>query len=84
MGYSSLKYLYRLKCLPIDLIKIDKSFIQELPEDGAMVRIVRTISDMLNLPIMAEGIESAAQRDCLRRHGIHSEQGFFVCAPVAA
>lgn len=41
-----------------------------------MVRIVRAISDVLNLPMMAEGIESAAQRDWLLPHGIHSEQGF--------
>lgn len=82
MGYSSLEYLYRLKCLPIDLIKIDKSFIQELPEDDAMVRIVRAISDVLNLPMMAEGIESAAQRDWLLRHGIHSGQGFLFARPL--
>ncbi len=65
MIYSSFGYLYRLKYLPIDLIKIDKSFIQELSEDDAMVRIVRAISDVLNLPMIAEGIESAAQRDWL-------------------
>jgi diguanylate cyclase (GGDEF)-like protein len=82
MGYSSLNYLNRLKCLPIDLIKIDKSFIQGLPTDDAMVRIVSSISEVLALPVMAEGVENAEQRDWLLQHGIHSGQGFLFARPL--
>jgi EAL domain-containing protein (putative c-di-GMP-specific phosphodiesterase class I) len=82
MGYSSLNYLNRLKCLPIDLIKIDKSFIQGLPNDDAMVRIVSSISEVLALPVMAEGVENTEQRDWLLRHGIHSGQGFLFARPL--
>lgn len=82
MGYSSLENLHRLKSLPIDLIKIDKSFIQGLPADDAMVRIVSSISEVLNLPMMAEGVENTEQRDWLLRHGIHCGQGFLFARPL--
>ncbi len=83
MGYASLDYLNRLKCLPIDLIKIDRSFIGGLPEDDAMVRIVSAVSEVLHLPVMAEGVETEAQRDWLLRHGIRSGQGFLFAKPLA-
>ena len=82
MGYSSLEYLNRLKSLPIDLIKIDRSFIQGLPADDAMVRIVSSISEVLALPVMAEGVENAEQRDWLLKHGIRSGQGFLFARPL--
>lgn len=68
--------------MPIDLIKIDKSFIQGLPNDDAMARIVSAISEVLNLPVMAEGVENAAQRDWLLEHGIRSGQGFLFARPL--
>jgi EAL domain-containing protein (putative c-di-GMP-specific phosphodiesterase class I) len=83
MGYSSLNYLNHLKCLPIDLIKIDKSFIDGLPQDDAIVRIISSISGVLNLPIMAEGVETDAQRDWLLQHGIRYGQGFLFAEPLA-
>ncbi|AHG20402.2 biofilm formation regulator HmsP [Chania multitudinisentens RB-25] len=82
MGYSSLNYLNHLKCLPIDLIKIDKSFIDGLPEDDALVRIVSAISEVLNLPVMAEGVETDAQRDWLLQQGIRNGQGFLFAKPL--
>ncbi|CAI1838024.1 TPA: biofilm formation regulator HmsP [Serratia fonticola] len=82
MGYASLNYLNRLKSLPIDLIKIDKSFIDGLPEDDAMVRIVSSISEVLHLPVMAEGVETTAQRDWLLQHGIRTGQGFLFAKPL--
>lgn len=82
MGYSSTEYLNRLKSLPIDLIKIDRSFIQGLPADDAMVRIVSSISEVLALPVMAEGVENAEQRDWLLKHGIRSGQGFLFARPL--
>lgn len=82
MGYSSLNYLNHLKCLPIDLIKIDKSFIDGLPEDDAIVRIISSISEVLNLPMMVEGVETDAQRDWLLQHGIRNGQGFLFAEPL--
>ena len=83
MGYASLDYLNRLKWLPIDLIKIDKSFISDLPEDDAMVKIIRSISEVLNLPMLAEGVETEEQRAWLLQHGIRNAQGFLFAKPLA-
>jgi len=82
MGYSSLNYLNHLKRLPIDLIKIDKSFIDGLPEDDAIVRIISSISEVLDLPVMAEGVETDVQRDWLLQHGIRNGQGFLFAKPL--
>ncbi|KFK93680.1 MULTISPECIES: biofilm formation regulator HmsP [unclassified Serratia (in: enterobacteria)] len=82
MGHSNLNYLNHLKCLPIDLLKIDKSFIDGLPEDDAIVRIISTISDVLHLPVMAEGVETEAQRDWLVQQGIRNGQGFLFAKPL--
>lgn len=76
MGYSSLYCLDRLRHLPIDMLKIDRGFIATLPEDSVMIRIVSTIADMLGLPVIAEGVENAAQRECLLVHHIHRGQGY--------
>lgn len=82
MGYSNLHYLNRLKSLPVDQIKIDKSFISSLPADDAMARIIGQISQVLQLPVLAEGVETAAQRDWLLQHGIEHGQGFLFSAPL--
>ncbi|CAM3493434.1 MULTISPECIES: biofilm formation regulator HmsP [Yersinia] len=82
MGYSSLHYLNRLKCLPIDMIKIDKSFVHTLPQDDAMARIIGSISNVLKLRVMAEGVENEAQRQWLLDHGVTSGQGFLFSRPV--
>ena len=47
-----------------------------------MVRIVSSISEVLALPVMAEGVENAGQRDWLLQHGIHSGQGFLFARPL--
>lgn len=79
MGYASLNYLNRL---PIDLIKIDKSFISGLPENDAMARILSAISDVLDLPMIAEGVETEAQRDWLLQHGVRRGQGVLFATPI--
>ena len=81
-GFSSLSYLKRL---PIDLIKIDKSFIDEIPgnvRDCALVDAVLTLGDRLEHPIVAEGVETERQRDWLVMHGCRYLQGYLYSKPV--
>ncbi|OVZ91803.1 histidine kinase [Yersinia kristensenii] len=81
-GYSSLQYLNHLKSLPINIIKLDKSFVKHLPEDDAMARIITTISEVLQLRVMAEGVETNEQRQWLLKHGIQCGQGFLFSEPL--
>ena len=81
-GYSSLSYLSQL---PIDQLKIDKSFIENIPGKSGDETIVRTIIAMgrgLNMHVIAEGVETDAQRDCLAQHGCHAFQGYLFSRPV--
>ena len=81
-GFSSLSYLKRL---PVDMIKIDKSFIDEIPlnvRDCALVDAVLTLGERLDHLIVAEGVESAEQRDWLVNHGCRQLQGYLFSHPV--
>jgi diguanylate cyclase (GGDEF)-like protein/PAS domain S-box-containing protein len=81
-GYSSLSYL---KYLPIDEIKIDKSFIDDIPTSQKDVAIVKTIIDMghhLQVSITAEGIETEQQYLVLREHNCNVGQGYFFSKPL--
>jgi len=81
-GYSSLSYLTRL---PIDGVKIDKSFIGECVTKSASASIVRAIMAMagsLDLTTVAEGVESEAQRAWLMKEGCRLIQGFLVAEPM--
>ncbi len=74
-GYSSLSALQQF---PIGTLKIDQSFVRDVPGDSDDAAIVRTIIDMgtsLDLDVIAEGVETAEQLDFLRRHGCHFAQG---------
>ncbi|MDW5326189.1 EAL domain-containing protein [Plantactinospora sp. KLBMP9567] len=81
-GYSSLQALHHLT---IDAFKIDRSFVAPLATDGKSRELVRSIVSMglnLGLELVAEGIETAAQRDQLRRYGCHHGQGYLFAGPV--
>ena len=82
-GYSSLSYLKRF---PIDILKIDRSFVNGLcsnPEDNALVRTVILLAKALNLTVTGEGIETAEQMDQLRAMGCDKGQGFFFAKPLS-
>ncbi len=82
-GFSSLSYLKRL---PLDQLKIDQTFVRDLLTDANDVAIVRTIvalGQSLDMHVIAEGVESADQRDALAAAGCHAYQGYFFGKPMA-
>jgi diguanylate cyclase (GGDEF)-like protein len=83
-GYSSLAHLKRL---PIDELKIDRSFVQDIMEDGpsgAIARVIISVGRVLNLSVVAEGVETAAQRDALLAMGCDAFQGYLFSHPLPA
>jgi diguanylate cyclase (GGDEF)-like protein len=83
-GYSSLAYLKRV---PIGQLKIDRSFVSGLPDDESDVAIVQAIIDMgraLHLQVIAEGVETEAQRQLLQRAGCNLYQGFLFAPALDA
>jgi len=82
-GYSSLSYLHRL---PIDVLKIDRSFMETLNEvegTGPIVEAVLSMAHTLGLHVVAEGVETAEQLNTRRQGGCDVIQGYFFSRPVA-
>ena len=80
-GYSSLSYLRRF---PVDKVKIDRSFVAEVPgsrDQGALVSGIIALAHALQIKVVAEGVESEAQRDFLRSCSCDYIQGFLVGKP---
>jgi diguanylate cyclase (GGDEF)-like protein/PAS domain S-box-containing protein len=83
-GYSSLSYLTRL---PLDVLKVDRSFINGLgvdPRDTAVTEAIVGMSDALSLRVIGEGVETERQLAELQRLGVHAVQGFFFSRPATA
>jgi EAL domain-containing protein (putative c-di-GMP-specific phosphodiesterase class I) len=82
-GYSSLAYLTRL---PLRQLKIDRSFISQLPgnrNDAAIAQTIISMARSLGISVIAEGVETVAQRQFLEQHGCNAFQGFLFSKPVA-
>jgi EAL domain-containing protein (putative c-di-GMP-specific phosphodiesterase class I) len=81
-GYSSLSYLARL---PIQSVKIDQRFVRGLEQnrnDEAITQAIIALSHSLNLRVIAEGVETAAQYEFLKRNGCEEAQGFLISQPL--
>jgi len=83
-GYSSMSYM---KTLPLDTIKIDRSFIMDLPNDAHDVEVSKAIialSNSLGYQVIAEGIENDFQEEFLKEHGCNTGQGYYFARPMDA
>lgn len=83
-GYSSLSYLKRF---PLDKIKIDRSFIRDISDDSddlILTQAIVALATQMKLTVIAEGVETAAQYDILKRIGCHEFQGYLASKPLAA
>ncbi|ROP56326.1 diguanylate cyclase/phosphodiesterase [Enterobacter sp. BIGb0383] len=83
MGYASLRQLQHMKSLPVDILKIDKTFVDGLPDDASMVTAIILLARSLELHLVAEGVETQPQYDWLKEAGVDIVQGFLFARAVA-
>jgi EAL domain-containing protein (putative c-di-GMP-specific phosphodiesterase class I) len=84
VGYSSLA---NLKRFPIDTLKVDRSFLRDIPldtEDKAITQAIIAMGKSLNLTVVAEGVETLEQETFLREHGCDETQGYYFSGPIAS
>jgi diguanylate cyclase (GGDEF)-like protein/PAS domain S-box-containing protein len=84
IGYSSLSYVKRL---PVDRLKIDQTFIRDVtsdPSDRAIVSAIVNLAHSLHMDVVAEGVESAEQLECVRAAGCDAVQGYYCGRPMPA
>ena len=83
-GYSSMSYLKRF---PVGMLKIDRSFVRDLPgdtDDAAITLAIIAMARSLNISVTAEGVETSAQAEFLAKCGCAQTQGFYYARPMAA
>jgi EAL domain-containing protein (putative c-di-GMP-specific phosphodiesterase class I) len=83
-GYSSMSYLERL---PVDTLKIDRSFVSTIDSEGrggVIAKLVLEMARSLDMSVVAEGMETHAQLDFMRKHDCEVGQGFLFCKPLPA
>jgi diguanylate cyclase (GGDEF)-like protein/PAS domain S-box-containing protein len=82
-GYSSLNYLRRF---PMDTLKIDKSFVQDInrgnPDSMALISSIISLAASLKMSVIAEGVETEEQLNVLKMHGCKEIQGYLICPPI--
>lgn len=82
-GYSSLEYLHRF---PVDILKIDMSFVHKMekdPKTRELIKVMKHMVDIFGLELVAEGVETEIQQTLLSEIGCHLQQGFFYSRPLA-
>lgn len=82
MGYAGMRQLQHMKSLPVDVLKIDKIFIDSLPDDSSMVSAIIQLARSLHLSIVAEGVETPSQFGWLKEAGVDIAQGFLFARAV--
>ncbi|MCK7610376.1 EAL domain-containing protein [Acinetobacter portensis] len=81
-GYSSLTYLQRI---PIDQLKIDQGFVRDImvsANDAKIAKMIIVLAKTLGISVLAEGVETEAQRDVLEKHGCYHYQGYLFGRPM--
>ncbi|MCF2903410.1 EAL domain-containing protein [Octadecabacter sp. CECT 8868] len=78
-GYSNLSYISRF---PLTCLKIDRSFISQLPESGPIVQLILTLGQQLGATVVSEGVETAEQLAWLSDHNCDEAQGYYITAPL--
>lgn len=80
-GYSNLSYISRF---PLNCLKIDQSFISQLPQSGPIISLILTLAEQIGATIVAEGVETKEHFDWLRNHRCDQAQGYYLSRPVDA
>ena len=83
-GYSNLAYLKRF---PVDILKVDRSFVKDIPgdlDDSAIADAIITMAHSLVMTVIAEGVETEQQSAFMRSHGCDAMQGYYFSKPVTA